>query len=80
MPAYNYSQAGAYFITVCTQNRVMLFGEVVDCDVQLNKMGMIVRQTWDDLPTHYPWRMIQENISRAASAERRAGLKPAPTS
>ena len=31
----------------------MLFGEVVDCDVQLNKMGMIVRQTWDDLPTHY---------------------------
>ena len=53
LPAYDYSQAGAYFITVCTQNRVMLFGEVIDCDVQLNKMGMIVQQTWDDLPTHY---------------------------
>ena len=31
----------------------MLFGEVIDCDVQLNEMGMIVQQAWDDLPTHY---------------------------
>jgi putative transposase len=53
LPAYDYSQAGAYFITVCTQDRIMLFGEVIDCDVQLNEMGMIVQQTWDDLPTHY---------------------------
>jgi REP element-mobilizing transposase RayT len=53
LSAYDYSQAGAYFITVCTQNRVMLCGEVIDCDVQLNGMGMIVRQAWDDLPTHY---------------------------
>src|SRR5213078_1554719 len=28
LPGYDYSQAGAYFITACTQNRVMLFGEV----------------------------------------------------
>ena len=32
LPAYDYSQAGAYFITVCTQDRVMLFGEITDCD------------------------------------------------
>jgi REP-associated tyrosine transposase len=53
LPAYDYSQAGAYFITVCTDDRVMLFGEVIDCDVPLNETGMIVQQTWDDLPTHY---------------------------
>jgi REP element-mobilizing transposase RayT len=53
LPGYDYSQAGAYFITVCTQNRVMLFGEVIRCDVRLNEMGTIVQQTWDDLPTHY---------------------------
>ena len=40
LPDYDYSHAGAYFITVCTQDRVMLFGEVIDCDVQLNEMGM----------------------------------------
>src|SRR5215470_15547129 len=53
LPAYDYSQAGAYFITVCTHDRLMLFGDVIDCDVRLNDMGVIVRQTWEDLPTHY---------------------------
>jgi putative transposase len=53
LPAFDYSQAGAYFITVCTQGRVTLLGEVIGCDVQLNEMGMIVQQAWDDLPTHY---------------------------
>ena len=53
LPEYDYSHAGAYFITVCTQDRVMLFGEVIDRDVRLNDMGTIVQQTWDDLPTHY---------------------------
>jgi hypothetical protein len=27
LPGYDYSQAGAYFITACAQNRVELFGE-----------------------------------------------------
>jgi putative transposase len=53
LPGYDCSQAGAYFITACTQNRVMLFGEVIDCEVRLNEMGTIVQQMWDDLPTHY---------------------------
>jgi putative transposase len=53
LPGYDYSQAGAYFITVCTQNRAMLFGEVIDCDVRLTEMGTIVQQIWSDLPTHY---------------------------
>jgi REP element-mobilizing transposase RayT len=53
LPGYDYSQAGAYFITSCTQNRVTLFGEVIDGNVRLNEMGTIVQQTWEDLPTHY---------------------------
>jgi putative transposase len=53
LPGYDYSQAGAYFITACTQNRVMLFGGVIDGDVRVNEMGTIVQQTWDDLPAHY---------------------------
>jgi hypothetical protein len=35
LPPYDYSQAGAYFITGCTPNRVVLFGKGIDCDVQL---------------------------------------------
>jgi putative transposase len=53
LPGYDYSQAGAYFITACVHNRAMLFGEVIAGDVQLNELGTIVQKTWDDLPTHY---------------------------
>jgi len=53
LPSYDYSQAGAYFITVCTLDRIILFGEVIDDDVRLNEFGMLVKQTWDSLPTHY---------------------------
>ena len=30
LQGYDYSQAGLYFITICTQNRKYLFGDVVD--------------------------------------------------
>ncbi|HXQ23506.1 MAG TPA: transposase [Candidatus Acidoferrales bacterium] len=53
LPGYDYSQAGAYFITACTHNRAMLFGDVIDGVVRLSEMGAIVQQAWDDLPTHY---------------------------
>jgi len=53
LPSYDYSQAGAYFITVCTHNRIVLFGEVIDDDVRLNEFGILVKQTWDSLPMHY---------------------------
>jgi len=36
---YNYSQPGAYFITMCTQNRLCLFGEIVDKHMTLNEFG-----------------------------------------
>ena len=53
LPGYDYSQAGAYFITACIHNRATLFGAVIDGDVRLSEMGTIVQQTWDELPTHY---------------------------
>jgi putative transposase len=54
LKGYNYSQAGAYFITVCTHRRALLFGEVIEGDVRLNNMGAIVKQSWGNLLNHYP--------------------------
>jgi putative transposase len=53
LPGYDYSQAGAYFITVCTHNRKIFFGEVLNDDMRLNEFGMLVKHTWDNLPRHY---------------------------
>ena len=54
LPAYDYAQAGAYFVTVCTQNRECAFGDVVDGEMVLNEPGRMVETTWRELPQHYP--------------------------
>ncbi|MEZ4672356.1 MAG: hypothetical protein R3E39_31000 [Anaerolineae bacterium] len=36
LKGYDYSQNGAYFVTICTQNRECLFGQVVDGEMHLN--------------------------------------------
>ncbi len=46
LKGYDYSKAGAYFITLCTQDRACLFGEMADGEMQVNEMGQIVRDEW----------------------------------
>ena len=43
---YDYSQAGAYFLTVCVQNRECLFGEIADGQMALNDAGKVVADEW----------------------------------
>jgi len=44
LKGYDYRQPGAYFITICTQDRVYLFGEVVDGKMRLNDAGQMVQR------------------------------------
>jgi putative transposase len=54
LKGYDYTQPGAYFITICTHGRECLFGEIIDGEMHLNEAGQIVVQTWQDLPNHVP--------------------------
>ena len=51
---YDYTQPGAYFVTICMQHRACLFGAVVDREIRLNSTGQIVVQCWEDSPNHFP--------------------------
>ena len=51
---YDYAHAGAYFVTVVTQNRICSFGDVVNGEMRTNEFGEIVARTWNDLPNHNP--------------------------
>ena len=51
---YDYGHIGAYFVTICAHQRIRLFGDVVDGAMRLNRLGEIVRETWEGLPAHYP--------------------------
>ena len=62
LQGYDYSQAGAYFITVCTHNRVPLFGEIVDGVMVLNTAGQIVEKCWCAIPEHFPQVTLDEFV------------------
>ncbi len=54
---YDYSQKGAYFITICTHQKRRLFGAIKDAKMRLNDLGKIVNQEILKIESHY------ENIS-----------------
>jgi len=49
LKGYDYSLAGAYFVTICTQDRACLFGDVVDGVMRLNEAGQMVAALWDGI-------------------------------
>jgi putative transposase len=59
---YDYSQAGAYFVTICTNNKECLFGDVINGAMQLNEMGIVAQQCWDAIPEHFPKTFLDEFI------------------
>ncbi len=54
LKGYDYSQAGAYFVTICAWQRECLFGEVVDGEMHLSAMGKIVQWEWMRLGDAFP--------------------------
>jgi len=50
---YDYTKAGAYFVTICLFQRECLCGCVIDGEMQLGESGLAVQDAWDDLPNHY---------------------------
>ena len=53
LPGYDYSQAGAYFITICTHDRACLFGKIVNGEMQLNEYGQIAHDQWHQIPERF---------------------------
>jgi putative transposase len=41
-------------VTVCTQGRACLFGDVVDSAMNLNHVGRSVATLWNDIPARFP--------------------------
>lgn len=54
LKGHDYAEAGAYFVTVCTQGRTWMFGEVVGDSVVLNDAGRSVQDVWNGLPSRFP--------------------------
>lgn len=54
LPWWDYAGAGWYFVTICTQNRQCVLGEIVDGSVNLSPGGLIVEEEWRRTATVRP--------------------------
>lgn len=46
LKGYDYTQAGAYFVTLCIRNRDCLLGEIIQGIMHLSPFGRIVEKEW----------------------------------
>jgi len=54
LAGFDYRQANAYFVTICTQVRCCLLGEIIDEVMHRSDAGRMVEQVWNELPERYP--------------------------
>ena len=62
VPKYDYSQPGAYFVTIVTQDRKTLFGQVIGGEMVLNEAGKMVKDVVDQIYEHYPGINVEISI------------------
>lgn len=85
LQGFDYTQLGAYFITICTRNRECFLGEVENDKMRLSDAGLLAKAVWVELPRHYPHIQLDAHIIMPNHIHgivwltRGAGLKPAPT-
>lgn len=59
---YDYSQGGAYFVTICAHRKRLLFGRVTAGTVRLNDVGNTVAQYWEAIPNHVAQVIVDEYV------------------
>ena len=59
---YDYTQAGAYYITIVTYQRDPLFGRIVNEEMQLSDHGRIADECWRAIPEHFPNRELDAYV------------------
>jgi REP element-mobilizing transposase RayT len=72
---FDYGSNAAYFITICTKNRINYFGKIVETDnhpsynethnsasLQNTPIAKIAEQFWNEIPKHYPFVILDEFI------------------
>ena len=62
LPGYDYSQPGAYFVTICTRGRSCVLGDVSEGVVRLSKSGQIAQDTWMWLGSQYLYVELHEYV------------------
>jgi putative transposase len=59
---YDYSLSGAYFVTICTHERALIFGDVVDDTMHHTELGQIAHNCWETVSEHFPHVRVESFV------------------
>ncbi len=59
---YDYSKEGLYFITICTQDKECLFGEIIDGKMILNVAGIMIEKIYNELANYFENIQINDYV------------------
>ena len=62
LKGYDYTHPGGYFVTIVTLWRECMFGKIVDGVMQLNELGQIIWECWEEIPAHFPNTDVNEFV------------------
>lgn len=62
LKGYNYSNEGWYYVTICAQNKICLFGEIVYDKMKLNKAGKVIEKYWEEISNHFKFVELDDFI------------------
>jgi|SRR5690554_2995307 len=59
---WDYGSNAAYFITICTQDRICFFGQVQNGEMKYNNSGQIANDIWMQIPKQFPYAELGEFV------------------
>jgi putative transposase len=62
MAHYDYTQGGAYFITICIDRKQCVLGMIHNEQMICNKLGSIAERCWLAIPQHFPNATLDEFV------------------
>ena len=62
LKGYDYSSNGLFFITICTNNLMNLFGIIENGEMLLNDAGKFTLKCWREIPKHFPNISLHKEI------------------
>ena len=59
---WDYGWNALYFITICTQNRELFFGEIINHKMQLSEIGELSKKYWFEIPEKFSFIKLDEFV------------------
>ncbi len=59
---FDYSQVADYYVTICVDDRIKVFGTIENGKIQLNSSGELAAKIWKNLETDYKFIKLEDYV------------------